>query len=66
MIVPGHPELSIDPEVCEGKPVVTGTKIRVSKVVDMVDEGADIASILMDFPSLTLSAIEACLSFVGE
>jgi uncharacterized protein (DUF433 family) len=66
MIVPGHPELSIDPEVCDGRPVVAGTKIRVSEVVDMVGEGAEIASILMDFPSLTLSAIEACLSFVAE
>lgn len=58
--------ISIDPRICHGKPVVTGTRVQVSNVVGALAAGQGVAALLEDYPTLTESDIQACLSFAGR
>ena len=40
----------IDPAVCGGRPIVAGTRMRVSDVLDALAAGASIDELLADFP----------------
>jgi uncharacterized protein (DUF433 family) len=58
--------ISIDAQVCHGKPVVTGTRVPVGNVVGALSAGQSIASVLEDYPTLTEADVHACLAFAGR
>jgi uncharacterized protein (DUF433 family) len=66
MIVNNHPRVSIDPKVCNGKPVITGTRIPVSLILGALSAGQSNAELLADYPSLTNEDISAALAFATE
>ncbi len=43
----------IDPAICGGRPIVAGTRMRVSDVLDALAAGAGTDELLADFPDLT-------------
>ena len=45
--------ISIDPNVCFGKPCVRGTRIWISLLLDFLAAGASVEEILADYPQLT-------------
>ena len=47
--------ISIDPQVCGGKPCVVGTRIRVWDVAVLAQSGHSPDEILVHYPSLTLA-----------
>jgi len=53
----------IDPAVCGGRPIVAGTRMRVSDVLDALAAGAGLDELLTDFPYLTRDDILACLAY---
>jgi uncharacterized protein (DUF433 family) len=55
--------ISIDPEVCFGKPTVRGTRIWVGLVLDLLADGMSVDEVLSEYPSLTLDDVRACLAF---
>ena len=55
--------ISIDPNVCFGKPCIKGTRIWVSLIVDNLAAGATEAEILEAYPSLERQDIQAALAF---
>ncbi|HEV7661565.1 MAG TPA: DUF433 domain-containing protein [Allosphingosinicella sp.] len=48
----GHPRIVSDPRICGGRPTVSGTRMRVSDVLEMLAGGASEAEIVADFPYL--------------
>ena len=50
--------ISIDPKVCFGKPVIKGTRIWVSLILDFLASGDCIDTILQEYPHLTREDIE--------
>jgi len=44
--------ISIDPQVCFGKPCIKGTRIWVSLLLDRLADGEKSAELLADFPQL--------------
>jgi uncharacterized protein (DUF433 family) len=58
--------ISIDPNVCFGKPCVRGTRIWVSLIVDNLAEGISEDEILAAYPALTRDDIRAALAFAAE
>ena len=56
----------IDPQVCGGRPVVAGTRMRVADVLAMLADGVSEAEILADFPYLSAPDIRACLAYAAE
>jgi len=58
--------ISINPLVCHGRPVVTGTRVPVGNVVGALASGQSVAAIMEDYPSLTEADVQACLAFAGR
>ena len=58
--------ISIDPKVCFGKPVIRGTRIWVSLILDFLANGDSIEMILAEYPHLTREDIQACLAYGAE
>ncbi len=59
-------QISFDPAICHGKPVVRGTRVLVANVVGAVAAGQSIQDILLDYPSLKERDIRACLEFASH
>jgi uncharacterized protein (DUF433 family) len=59
-------QIALDPAVCHGKPVVSGTRVLVANVVGAIAAGQSHQEILEDYPALTEAGIRACLEFAGE
>ncbi|HEX8301470.1 DUF433 domain-containing protein [Sphingomonas sp.] len=53
----------IDPEVCGGRPIVAGTRMRVSDVLDALASSVSVEELLADFPYITREDINACLAY---
>lgn len=66
MTLPGHPRIAIDPAVCGGRPVVAGTRMRVSDVLDALAEGVSAAEIASDFPFINEEDIRAVLAYAAQ
>ena len=58
--------ISIDPRVCFGKPVIRGTRIWVSLIVDNLAEGVSDAELLAAYPNLKPEDLKAALSYAAE
>ena len=58
--------ISIDPNVCFGKPCIRGTRIWVSLIVDNLAAGISEEEILAAYPSLTKEDIRAALTYAAE
>ena len=58
--------ISIDPNVCFGKPCIKGHRIWVSLILDMLTSGMTEGDILEDYPQLTREDILACLAYGAE
>jgi len=61
-----HPlleRISIDPRVCFGKPIIRGTRIWVSLILDLLVDGMTPAGILEEYPQLTAEDIRAAIAY---
>ena len=58
--------IEIDPRVCNGNPVVRGTRIPVAVILDHLAAGESWDSILRGFPELSREDIAAALVFARE
>lgn len=52
MTLAGFPRIAVDPAICGGRPIVTGTRVRVSDILEMLAGGAGGDEIVDDFPYL--------------
>jgi len=58
--------ISIDPNVCFGKPCVRGHRIWVSMVLDLLADGLSRQEILDNYSGLTEEDILACIAYGAE
>ncbi|MDQ3021803.1 MAG: DUF433 domain-containing protein [Bacteroidota bacterium] len=58
--------ISINPNICFGKPCIKGTRIWVSLILDLLSEGVTEAEIIEDYPSLTKKDIRAAIAYGSE
>ncbi len=54
-----------DPEICGGEPCIRGTRIPVHIILSHLAAGDDYASILKNFPRLSMDDIKACLEYAS-
>lgn len=57
--------ISIDPDVCNGRPVVAGTRIAVQSVLGYLSAGDSPEELVEALPPLTLDSIRDCLAFAA-
>jgi len=58
--------ISIDPNVCFGKPCIRGHRIWVSLILDLLAGGASSQELLAEYPGLEQEDILACLAYGAE
>jgi uncharacterized protein (DUF433 family) len=58
--------ISIKPDVCNGRPVVRGTRITVQTVLEFLAAGDSIEDILEEFPKLKRADVQACLDYASR
>lgn len=58
--------ISIDPNICFGKPCIRGTRIWVSLILDFLASGTSIEEILKEYPQLKVEDIRAAIAYGAE
>jgi uncharacterized protein (DUF433 family) len=58
--------VSIDPNICFGKPCIKGHRIWVSLILDLLAGGMTISEILDEYPGLEADDISACIAYGAE
>jgi len=56
----------LNPEIRSGKPIIRGTRITVTDILEYLAGGMSEEEILTDFPDLSLKDIRAALTFAAE
>lgn len=58
--------IEINPKICHGKPVISGTRVLVSTLLGALSGGDSIETVLQDYPAVTAEDIAAALEFAGR
>lgn len=58
--------ISINPNICFGKPCIRGHRIWVSLILDLLASGMTTDEIIDDYPGLTVEDIQACIAYGAE
>ena len=58
--------ISVDPNVCFGKPCLRGTRIWVSLLLDFLATGMSHSEILSEYPQLQEDDIRAAIAYGAE
>lgn len=56
----------IDEKICNGKPIIRGTRITAQTIIEFLSAGESETEILRQYPSLELDDIKACLKFASQ
>jgi len=58
--------ITIDPQVCGGKPCVKGTRIWVSLILDFLADGMREEDLLVEYPQLIHEDVLAAIAYGAE
>jgi len=58
--------IEIIPDVCNGRPVVRGTRIAVQTVLEFLAAGDSVEDVLEEYPKLTRADVQACLDYASR
>ncbi len=58
--------ITINPEICHGRPTIRNTRYTVDLILDLLSSGMSEPEIIEDYPALEPNDIRACLSFASQ
>jgi uncharacterized protein (DUF433 family) len=58
--------IELNPNIMQGKPLIRGTRVTVEFVLRKIAEGADEATLLVAYPSLTKADIQAAVTYAAD
>lgn len=58
--------ITIDPEVCHGKPTIRGLRYPVENMLELLASGMSIEELLEDYPDLEREDFLACLNYASK
>lgn len=58
--------ITLNPDVCFGKPTIRNLRYPVAMILDLLGAGMSFDDILADYPDLEREDLQACLSFAGK
>lgn len=56
----------VDPDICNGQPVIQGTRITAQTVLEFLGAGDSIDEVLEEYPSLSREDVLECLRFSSQ
>ncbi|NBC03441.1 MAG: DUF433 domain-containing protein [Bacteroidetes bacterium] len=57
--------ITINPDICHGKPTIRNKRYPVELILDLLASGMTTEEILKDYPNLELEDIYACLKYAS-
>jgi uncharacterized protein (DUF433 family) len=57
--------ITVDPDILVGKPVITGTRIPVSLILNLLAHDYTFDRIIQAYPILTVDDIRAAIAYAG-
>ena len=58
--------ITIDPEVCHGKPTIRGLRYPIENMLELLASGMTIKELLKDYPDLEHEDFLACLEYASK
>lgn len=58
--------ITVNPEVCGGRPCIRNLRVRVSDILDLLAAGETRAGLLEDYPYLQVEDITAALEYASR
>lgn len=58
--------VTVDPNVCGGKPCIRGTRIYIAIILDALAEGLTTEEIIDHYPHLAVDDVRAALAYAAE
>lgn len=58
--------ITLNPEICHGRPTIRNTRYTVDLILDLLSAGMSTNEILEDYPALENEDIKACLAFASK
>ena len=58
--------ITIDPEICHGKPAIRGQRYTVEAILEYLAGGDSVEGVLSEFPDLERDDVLACLEFAAR
>ncbi len=58
--------ITIDPKVCNGKPVIRGLHYPVETMLELLSSGMTIETLLADYPDLEEEDFLACIEYAAK
>ncbi len=58
--------VTIDAEICHGKPCIRGMRYPVELILELLSSGMGTGEILSDYPDLERADIDACLAYAAR
>ena len=55
--------IEIHPDICNGRPIVRGTRIAVRTVLEFLAARDSVEDVLEEYPGLTREDVQACLAY---
>ena len=58
--------ITINPDICHGKPVIRNMRYPVSMILDLLGAGMTVDEIIADYPAIEREDIQACLVYAAR
>jgi uncharacterized protein (DUF433 family) len=58
--------ITVNPDICNGKPVIRGTRVTVQTVLEFLAAGDSVEDVLEEYPSLKREDVQACLDYASK
>lgn len=58
--------ISVDPQVCSGKPCIRGTRVMIKNILGMIAGGYSVERVMEAYPELTRADIAEALEYATE
>jgi len=57
--------ITVNLDICNGKPVIRGTRITVQTVLEFLAAGDSVEDVLEEYPTLKREDVQACLDYAS-
>ena len=58
--------ITIDPDICNGRPVIRDTRITAQTILEFLAAGDGIDEVLAEYPALSREDVQACLDYASR
>lgn len=59
-------KIIVDPNICNGLPIIEGTRIAAQTILEFLSAGDTIEDVLTEYPTLSREDVLSCLAYSAQ